>query len=87
MKAIGRYIVIQKIVEEKKSSSGLVMTASDLADIRYSKGKVELVGTDIQHINVGDIVYYDKVAAFDIRLEGVMKSIIKENDVVVCTPD
>jgi co-chaperonin GroES (HSP10) len=87
MKALGKYIVIKKIVEEKTSKSGLVLTASDLADLRYSKGKVQLVGTEIKYINEGDIVYYDKVAAFDIRLDGVMQSIIKENDVVVCTPD
>jgi co-chaperonin GroES (HSP10) len=87
MKALGKYIVIKKIVEEKTSKSGLVLTASDLADLRYSKGKVKLVGTEIKYINEGDIVYYDKVAAFDIRLDGVMQSVIKENDVVVCTPD
>jgi co-chaperonin GroES (HSP10) len=87
MKALGKYIVIKKIVEEKTSKSGLVLTASDLADLRYSKGKVQLVGTEIKYINEGDIVYYDKVAAFDIRLDGVMHSVIKENDVVVCTPD
>ena len=51
MKALGKYIVIKKIVEEKTSKSGLVLTASDLADLRYSKGKVQLVGTEIKHIN------------------------------------
>ena len=39
MKPIGKYIVITKINEEKKTDSGLILSADDVNAYRYHRNK------------------------------------------------
>ena len=39
MTPIGKYIVINKIKEEKKTKSGLLLSSEDVDSFRYHKGK------------------------------------------------
>ena len=40
MKPIGKYIIINTIDEEIKTESGILLSASDVDEFRYKKGKV-----------------------------------------------
>ena len=51
MTPIGKYIVIQKINEEKKTKSGLLLSSEDVESFRYQKGQVVKPGTDVSVIN------------------------------------
>ena len=40
MRPVGKYIVIKTIDEEVKTKSGLLLSATDVDEFRYKKGKV-----------------------------------------------
>lgn len=86
MIAINKYIVVDKIVEDVKSSSGLIMSAEDQYDVRYNRGIVHVPGTEVKCVQAGDEIYYDKAAGHQVRIEGVLRTVIREIDVVLCFP-
>ena len=83
MKPIGKYIVINKINEELKTESGLLLSAQDVSDFRYRKCEVVKAGTDVSVINDGDLIYYDKSAGHEMLIEDNPYTVITERDVVV----
>ena len=86
MIALNKYIVISKINEEVKSSSGLIMDAEDKREVRYSRGVVVTPGTEVRGLSKGDEIYYDRSAGHNVRLGSELYTIIRESDVVVCFP-
>lgn len=83
MRAFGRTLVISEIKEEVKNKLGLIVTEANDRDIRYKLGEVFLVGDDVKDINPGDKLYFDKVSASELRLNGTKYQIININDVRV----
>jgi len=84
MKAVGKYIVIKPIKESTKvTSGGLMLNEKSREDVRYRQAEVEVIGDEVQGIKIKDKVYYDKHAGFTLELEGELKTIIKEFDIVV----
>jgi len=83
MKPINKYIAIKTIEEEVKTSSGLLLSASDVGEMRYRKGKVVKPGTEVSVIKEGDVIYYDAHAGFTMILNDEQHTIILERDVVV----
>ena len=83
MKPIGKHIVIKKVDEEVKTSSGLLLSSKDIGDMRYAKGHVVKVGTDVSVINDGDTLYYDKSRSYTMVIEDESYIVISEGDVVV----
>lgn len=83
MKPIGKYLVIKKIKEELKTSSGLLLSNEDANNFRYKKGEVIESGTDINVINKGDLIYYDKAAGHEMFIKDKVYTVILERDVVV----
>lgn len=84
MRAIGKYIVIEPIMEETKGSSGLIMTATDESDLRYGKATCIHVGQDvIPDITSSTVVYYDRRAGHGVRIQNRPYHIIQERDVVL----
>lgn len=83
MKPIGKYILIQQIKEEIKTESGLLLSAEDVKDIRYKKGKVIKPGTDVTVIDSGNTIYYDGRAGYTMVINGEQYTVITERDVVV----
>jgi len=83
MKPIGKYIIIDSIDEEIETESGLLLSANDQTDIRYKKGVVIEVGTDVDVISNDDRIYYDKRAGYTMVINGRQYTIIREVDVVV----
>ena len=83
MIAIGKNVIIQPIEEEVRTNSGLILTANDVDEFRYKKGKVIKEGTDVQAIKSNDIIYYDKSSGFSLLINNISYTIITERDVVV----
>jgi|DEB19_MinimDraft_2_1074335.scaffolds.fasta_scaffold00824_5 co-chaperonin GroES (HSP10) len=83
MRAFGNTLVILEIKEEVKNKLGLIITEANDRDIRYKLGEVFMVGEDVVKIAPGDKLYYDKVNASELRLDGVKYLIINLSDVRV----
>ena len=83
MRAINKYLIVKRSEEETVSNSGLLISKAEEAEMRYQKGVVITPGTLVDHIKEGDSVYFDKVHAFDLKLEGETVTIVQEKDIVV----
>lgn len=83
MKPIGKYIIIQKIDEEIKTDSGILLSQEEASLRRYQKGKVAKVGTDVSIIFPDDIIYYDQRQSHTMVIEGAQFTVIQERDIVV----
>ena len=83
MRAINKYIIIEKISEEMKTESGLLLSGEDANEFRYSKGRVVNPGTNVETVNEGDVIYYDKSSGHTMVIQDKKYTIILERDVVV----
>ena len=83
MKAIGKYVVINKVSEEIITDMGLTLSGKMADHIRYKKGVVVNPGTDVTTLSIGDSIYYDAHAGHLISVGGKEYSVILERDVVV----
>ena len=83
MRPINKYILVNKIDEEVKTQSGLLLSAEDVEGFRYRKAKVVKPGTDVNDIKEGDVIYYDKRAGYTMLIEDRPVTVILERDVVV----
>ena len=83
MKAINRYIIVDKIKTEPKKVAGLIMTDDTDVDNRYIKDKIISIGNLFEGINEKDIVYYDKHAGHSIQYQDVLYQVIRSGDVVL----
>ena len=83
MKPIGKYIVITKINEEKKTDSGLILSADDVNAYRYHKAKVIEPGTNVENIKPNDVIFFDKSAGHTMLINNTTYTVITERDVVV----
>lgn len=83
-RAIGEYILVDKVSEEIKTSSGLVLTGEEAAKIRYHKGEVVSPGTDVADIvSEGDVIYYDSSRSHRVNVRGVWYTVVRARDVVL----
>ena len=83
MKPIGKNIIIKTIEEEIKTSSGLLLSSEDASQLRYKKGRIVEIGTDVVAIEKDSEIYYDKRAGYTMLIHDIPYTIIQENDVVV----
>lgn len=83
MIAINKYIIVERIIEEMKTDSGLLLSGDDRDEFRYKKAKVVVPGTNVDTIKKDDIIYYDKSSGHTMVLEDKKYTIILERDVVV----
>jgi len=83
MRPIGKYIVIKNIQEEIKTQSGLILSGEDTNQLRYKRAEVVATGTDVDVIDEGDELYYDKSHSFTMLINEEQYTIISERDVVV----
>ena len=83
MRAVNNYIIISEPVEEKKTSTGLLLTVDQSEEMRYGKGEVVETGDKVTVVKKGDMIYFDKRQGHQVRLEGVLYGVIRESDVVV----
>ena len=83
MKAINRYIIVNKIKTKPKKVAGLVMTDETDVDNRYIKAEIISIGNLVEGINEKDIVYYDKHAGHSIQHKNILYQVIRSGDVVL----
>jgi len=83
MKAVNNFVVIDKIKQEEKNTSGLIMTEDTNKDVRYLKGKVISVGNLVEGIKEKDTVWYDKHAGHGIEFKDKFYFVIKASDIVL----
>lgn len=83
LKPIGKYIVVKDIQENIKTESGLILSGEDANQLRYKKAMVIASGTDVEVIDEGDELYYDKAHSFTMLIDDMQYTIISERDVVV----
>ena len=83
MKAINRYIIVDKIKTEPKKVAGLIMTDDTDVDNRYIKAEIISTGNLVEGIKEKDVVYYDKHAGHDIQHKDILYQVIRSGDVVL----
>jgi co-chaperonin GroES (HSP10) len=83
MKPIGKYIVVKDVQETVTTESGLILSGEDTNQLRYKRGMVIEPGTDVDAIQQGDELYYDKAHSFTMLIDDMQYTIIQERDVVV----
>ena len=83
MKAVNRYIIVDKIKLEPKKVAGLIMTDDTDADNRYIKAKIISCGNLVEVLKDNDIVYYDKHAGDDISFDDKLYRVIQDRDVIL----
>jgi|TARA_B100000902_G_C27276117_1_gene898956 co-chaperonin GroES (HSP10) len=83
MKAVNKYIIIDRIKQPPIEKNGLILSDKHQDEIRYTKAKVRSVGTNVEGVSSDDLIYYDRHAGYGIEHEGEHLFVIKEQDVVV----
>ena len=83
MKAVNHYLIIERIKDEPTKVGGLILTEETDDDNRYLKAKVISIGNNVEGINEGDVVYYDKHAGHGIQHKDKFYHVIKQMDVVL----
>ncbi len=83
MKAVNHYVVVDRIKENKKTKSGLILDETKDEEIRYFKGKIISAGNLVEVIKENDIVWYDRHAGHGIEFEDKFYFVIKSSDIVL----
>ena len=83
MKAVNHYLVIERIKDEPTKVGGLILTDETDEDNRYLKAKVVSIGNNVEGIEEGDTIYYDKHAGHGIQHKDKFYGVIKQQDVVL----
>ena len=83
MKAINRYIIVDKIKTEPKKVAGLIMTDDTDVDNRYLRGTIISAGNLVEGLKDGDTIYYDKHAGHAITWKDDLYQVIQSRDVVL----
>tara|TARA_R100000329_G_scaffold29307_2_gene26946 strand:+ start:399 stop:656 length:258 start_codon:yes stop_codon:yes gene_type:complete len=83
MKAIGNYILIEKLETKHKEINGLLLTDKLDTDNRYYRAKIISVGNLVQVLKKDDIIYYDKLRSEGIDYNDKICYVIRDHDVVL----
>ena len=82
MKAIGKYILIENIVENQ-TAQGFNLTGTDKGNIRVKKAKVITSGTEVDSVDNDDVIYYESHRSFPVPINDKILTVIREQDVVI----
>jgi len=83
MKAVNHFLVIERIKDDPTKVGGLILTEKTDEDNRYLKAKVISIGNNVEGIEEGDVIYYDKHAGHGIQHKDKFYGVIKQMDVVL----
>ena len=83
MKAINRYIIVDRIKTEPKKVAGLIMTDDTDVDNRYLRAKIISTGNLVEGLKDDDVIFYDKHAGHDISWKDSLYRVIRDQDVVL----
>ena len=80
IKVIGNRVLIEGIIEDIKSSGGIIL--GDTKTSIQKIGKVVSVGHLVEEVNLGDKVMFDSYKSFPIDIDGNTYLIREENSVI-----
>ena len=80
IKVIGSRVLIEEIVEDIKSSGGIIL--GDTKNSAQRGGKVVSVGNLVQEVSLGDKVLFDGHRVAPLDFEGKTYLIMEENNVI-----
>ena len=80
IKVIGNRVLIEEVVEDIKSESGIILGNTEISPQKI--GKVISVGDSVEEIKVKDKVMFDGYKAFPIELDGKTYLIMEETSVI-----
>ena len=80
IKVIGNRVLIEEIVEDIKSSGGIILGNTEISPQKI--GKVISVGDSVEEIKVNDKVMFDSYKSFSIDLDGNTYLIMEENNII-----
>ena len=83
MQAINDYVIVDKIKEEKKKVSGLILPDETDESNRYKKANIISVGNLVEGVKKGDSIFYDKHAGHDIGYNDELYRVIRMRDIVL----
>jgi hypothetical protein len=87
MRIRGRYIMLDRIEEaEKMGGLDLEYSQSDSERMTVQKGTVIDFGNQVKGIEKGEICYYNKSRAFDIKLKGETYTMVDEGYIILLLP-
>ena len=75
--------VYKDVDEQITTDSGLLLSSEEMKDLRYKKAQVVNPGTEVEAINEGDTVYYDKHSSHTMMINSEPYTIIQERNIVV----
>ena len=84
MKAVGKNLIINITKEgTTKTKGGLLLAENQREDIRYVEASVVSVGSDVNGVNEGDKIFFDRHAGHIIEIDKNNYHVIKAQDVVI----
>ena len=83
MQAVNDYVIIDKVKEEPKKISGLILTDKTDKDNRYKKANIISIGNEVKVVKKGDVIFYDKHAGHDIGYNDELYRVIRARDIVL----
>jgi co-chaperonin GroES (HSP10) len=82
MKVLNKFILIEKVVEQKQSKSGLILSGEEYQDMRYHYGTIFETGSNVSDMSKGDKVMYDKVHSYEVMIDSNRLTVVQEKDIV-----
>ena len=83
MKAIGNYILIEKVESTTKKVGGLIITEKLDSDNRYLKAKIISIGDKVQVLKDGDTIKKKKNRETGVDYNDKIYTVIRDIDVVL----
>jgi co-chaperonin GroES (HSP10) len=83
MKAINHFVIVDKIKEAPSKVGGLELTEKQNKDVRYIKGRVISVGDQVDMLQDGDLIRYDRHAGHGIEWNDHLYYVLKISDIVL----
>jgi chaperonin GroES len=80
LKPLKNRVLVDPVKIETTSPSGLVIP--DSAKEKPQEGTVLAIGDEVKIVKVGDRVMYGKFVGFDLKLDGEMRVMINEEDIL-----
>ena len=80
IKVLGTRVLIEELVEDVKSESGIILGTTETSANRV--GKVISIGNLVEEVSLGDKVMFDSYKSFPIELDGKTYLIMEESNVI-----
>lgn len=80
IKVLGTRVLIEEIVEDIKSSGGIIL--GDIKNSAQKMGKVISIGNLVEEVSLGDKVLFDGHRVAPVDFDGKTYLIMEENNVI-----